>query len=367
VSLLLAASALADDGQIIPPILTLEWQPEEVEQPDYYQAFEVALCGPLEDTAATDDTLFTPTVFDDTDVVLADYELQPDFWAIPPPSQDDEWVKPLLIEAEEDGAEDATITVLVGIDQDDEISRPVAIEADDAEQDDAEALFGQPIDDAPAPVDDTLFAPVTDDTEAEQPETDDSFSLGPFDDAPVTDDTAFAPVMDETLPDEAEFDDSFSLAPLEDTPPTDDEIVQAVVLDDGIDATIDEATDYDFQYIPPQDDTVSVPQAYGWTTHFYKKRNKRKRKPSDIEEFFNMFETRLIDEAPAPIAAQAYEAQAASKAYLKANEDAAEAKALLAKALAEINEFYALLRAADKRRRDEQDEDDIEEFLLLGF
>jgi len=105
----------------------------------------------------------------------------------------------------------------------------------------------------------------------------------------------------------------------------------------------------------------------GWTTHFYKKRNKRKRKPSDIEEFFNTFETKLIDEAPAPIAAQAYEAQAASQQYLQTNEDAAEAKALLAKALAEINEFYALLRAADKRRRDEQDEDDIEEFLLLGF
>jgi hypothetical protein len=111
----------------------------------------------------------------------------------------------------------------------------------------------------------------------------------------------------------------------------------------------------------------SISSAYGWTTHFYKKRNKRKTKPSDIEEFFNMFETRLIDEAPAPIAAQAYEAQAASQAYLKTNEDAAEAKALKAKALAEINEFYALLRAADKRRRDEQDEDDIEEFLLLGF
>lgn len=104
----------------------------------------------------------------------------------------------------------------------------------------------------------------------------------------------------------------------------------------------------------------------GWTTHFYKKRNKRKRKPSDIEEFFNMFETKLIDEAPAPIAEQAHVAQAASQAYLKTNEDAAEAKALLAKALAEINEFYALLRAADKRLRDEQDEEDTIEFLLLS-
>lgn len=104
----------------------------------------------------------------------------------------------------------------------------------------------------------------------------------------------------------------------------------------------------------------------GWTTHFYKKRNKRKAKPSDIEEFFNMFETRLVDEAPAPIAEQAHEAQAASQAYLKTNEDTAEAKALMAKALAEINEFYALLRAEDKRRRDEQDEEDIIEFLLLS-
>lgn len=105
----------------------------------------------------------------------------------------------------------------------------------------------------------------------------------------------------------------------------------------------------------------------GWTTHFYKRRNKRKSKPSDIEEFFNTFETKLIDEAPAPIAEQAHEAQAASQAYLKTNEDSAEAKALMAKALAEINEFYALLRAEDKRRRDEQDEDELEEFLLLGL
>ena len=105
--------------------------------------------------------------------------------------------------------------------------------------------------------------------------------------------------------------------------------------------------------------------AFGWTTHFYKKRNKRKTKKADVEEFFNMLETKAIDEAPAPIVAQAKVAETASRNYLAlgSTEDATKLRA----ALAEINAFYALIRAENKRQRELEDDEDEDLMLLDGF
>ena len=109
--------------------------------------------------------------------------------------------------------------------------------------------------------------------------------------------------------------------------------------------------------------TTGVGSLFGWTTHFYSRRRKKKRKAEDVEEFVHTLETKCIDEAPAAIVAQAEKAERVSREYLRSEESD---RAALRKALAEINAFYDLVRAEAKRLQDEE-EDELEEFLLLDW
>lgn len=100
----------------------------------------------------------------------------------------------------------------------------------------------------------------------------------------------------------------------------------------------------------------------GWDPYYYKRRNKRRSKPKDVQEFLSEV---LGHDAPEQVAAQAEAAKIAAVQYLAiANTALQEEKAaLLARALKEINEFYAEIRADVKRRREIDDEED--DFLLL--
>ena len=96
----------------------------------------------------------------------------------------------------------------------------------------------------------------------------------------------------------------------------------------------------------------------GWDPYFYKKRNKRRDQRRDVVKFIEEVATPQLVQAPERVQEQAQEALEAARLALMLNElDAIQ------KALGEINEFYALVRAEAKRLRDEEDE---EEFLLLA-
>lgn len=96
----------------------------------------------------------------------------------------------------------------------------------------------------------------------------------------------------------------------------------------------------------------------GWDPYFYKKRNKRRDQRRDVVKFIEEVATPQLVQAPERVQEQAQEALEAARLALMLNElDAMQ------KALREINEFYALVRAEAKRLRDEEDE---EELLLLA-
>lgn len=96
----------------------------------------------------------------------------------------------------------------------------------------------------------------------------------------------------------------------------------------------------------------------GWDPYFYKKRNKRRDQRRDVVKFIEEVAQPDLTQAPERVQEQAQEALEAARLALTLNElDAMQ------KALREINEFYALVRAEAKRLRDEEDE---EELLLLA-
>jgi hypothetical protein len=96
----------------------------------------------------------------------------------------------------------------------------------------------------------------------------------------------------------------------------------------------------------------------GWDPYYYKKRNKRRDQRRDVVKFVEEVAEAPLAQAPIEIREQAQEALEAARLALQLAElDAMQ------KALREINEFYALIRAEAKRLRDEEDE---EELLLLA-
>jgi hypothetical protein len=96
----------------------------------------------------------------------------------------------------------------------------------------------------------------------------------------------------------------------------------------------------------------------GWDPYYYKKRNKRRDQRRDVVKFIEEVAQPDLTQAPERVQEQAQEALEAARLALTLNElDAMQ------KALREINEFYALVRAEAKRLRDEEDE---EELLLLA-
>ncbi len=97
----------------------------------------------------------------------------------------------------------------------------------------------------------------------------------------------------------------------------------------------------------------------GWDPYYYKKRNKRRDQRRDVVKFVEEVAEAPLAQAPAEIREQAQEALEAARLALQL----AELEAMQ-KALREINEFYALIRAEAKRLRD--DEEDEMELLLLA-
>lgn len=98
----------------------------------------------------------------------------------------------------------------------------------------------------------------------------------------------------------------------------------------------------------------------GWDPYYYKKRNKRRDQRRDVVKFIEEVATPDLTQAPERVQEQAQEALEAARLALMQNELEA-----MQRALREINEFYALVRAEAKRRRDEIDADE-EELLLLA-
>ncbi len=97
----------------------------------------------------------------------------------------------------------------------------------------------------------------------------------------------------------------------------------------------------------------------GWDPYYYKKRNKRRDQRRDVVKFVEEVAEAPLAQAPPEIREQAQEALEAARLALQLAElDAMQ------KALREINEFYALIRAEAKRLRDMYE--DEEELLLLA-
>lgn len=99
----------------------------------------------------------------------------------------------------------------------------------------------------------------------------------------------------------------------------------------------------------------------GFDPYYYKRRNKRRSKRKDVEQFIKELAQPDLTQAPEMVQEQAQEALEAARLALKS--DGMEA---LQRALAEINEFYALVRAEAKRLRDEEDESETELLLLAA-
>lgn len=98
----------------------------------------------------------------------------------------------------------------------------------------------------------------------------------------------------------------------------------------------------------------------GWNPYVYKKRNKRRDQRRDVVRFIEEVAQPDLAQAPERVQEQAQDALEAARLALRLNELDA-----LQRALREINEFYALVRAEAKRQRDEIDADE-EELLLLA-
>jgi hypothetical protein len=99
----------------------------------------------------------------------------------------------------------------------------------------------------------------------------------------------------------------------------------------------------------------------GFDPYFYKRRNKRRSKAEDVQEFVSE-----VLSAEAPEAAE--QAKIAALQYLAIQNTALEAdkREALSTALREINDFYRHVRDEIKRRQDLEDEED-DDLLLLGF
>jgi hypothetical protein len=98
----------------------------------------------------------------------------------------------------------------------------------------------------------------------------------------------------------------------------------------------------------------------GWDPYYYKKRNKRRDQRRDVVKFVEEVAEAPLAQAPVEIREQAQEALEAARLALQI----AELEAMQ-KALREINEFYALIRAEAKRLRDDE-EDDLDLLLLAA-
>jgi hypothetical protein len=100
----------------------------------------------------------------------------------------------------------------------------------------------------------------------------------------------------------------------------------------------------------------------GWDPYYYKRRNKRRDSEEDVHEFLAEGSDHL---APQPIQAQQEAARiAAAKALAALRGDRAAAQAALANALAEINQFYVLIREQARIMREEEEDDEM--LLLLS-
>lgn len=103
----------------------------------------------------------------------------------------------------------------------------------------------------------------------------------------------------------------------------------------------------------------------GFDPYYYKRRNKRRKDASDVNEFLLEVSATDIDAAPEQVASQAEAAKIAATQYLALRNTAlqAEKAQALSHALKEINSFYSNLRAEIKRQQEEDEEDDL---LLLS-
>ncbi len=110
--------------------------------------------------------------------------------------------------------------------------------------------------------------------------------------------------------------------------------------------------------IPPVIDDIGGNKG-GWDPYYYKKRNKRRDKKRDVVQFIEEVAAPELVTAPQVIQDQARQALEAARLAIRLEQ--AES---LARALREINEFYALVRAEAKRIRDDDEEDD--DLLLLS-
>lgn len=99
----------------------------------------------------------------------------------------------------------------------------------------------------------------------------------------------------------------------------------------------------------------------GFDPYYYKRRNKRRHKAEDVQEFVSEV---LGTEAPEA----AEQAKIAALQYLAIQNTALEAdkREALSHALREINDFYRHVRDEIKRRQ-ESEEDEDDDLLLLGF
>lgn len=102
----------------------------------------------------------------------------------------------------------------------------------------------------------------------------------------------------------------------------------------------------------------------GWDPYAYKRRNKRRAKAQDVQAFVAEVAQADLSDAPPVLVAQAEDAWQAAREALALRNAAIEDAATLARALAEINEFYRLVREQVRLRR-EADDDEDDELLLL--
>jgi hypothetical protein len=96
----------------------------------------------------------------------------------------------------------------------------------------------------------------------------------------------------------------------------------------------------------------------GWDPYYYKRRSAKRTKGADVEKFLADVPVETLNGAPEEISEQALAARIAANRFVQMKNEA-ERKA----ALAEINAFFALVRAEIARRADEIE---TEDFLLLS-
>lgn len=96
----------------------------------------------------------------------------------------------------------------------------------------------------------------------------------------------------------------------------------------------------------------------GWDPYYYKRRSAKRTKAKDVERFLSEVDAQPFDGAPLEVRAQAEAARIAANRFVQLG-NAIERQ----KALAEIEAFYAAVRAEIARRADEIES---EEFLLLS-